>query len=171
MTNVHIQRGATLITALIMLVVLTLLVLSAIGSSTTNLRIAGNSQIQEEVIAAAQQGIEVMMSNDFTGNPAASSVGVDINNDGQNEYTANVSNPTCNGTQTLKANDPIIASIPNCRKGNKFDLNDNSTSDCELQQWDMSSTVSDTRSGANITVHQGIGTLVLVGTGCPATSY
>lgn len=165
------QRGATLITALVMLVVLTMLVLSAINSSTINLRIAGNAQIQEEVVAAAQQGIDVMMSNNFTFNPVASSVSVDINNDGQSEYTAQVGLPVCNGTTVLKANDPIISTIPECRKGNKYDPNDTSTSDCALQQWDLNSTVNDPRTGASVTLHQGVGTLVLLGTNCPAGSY
>ena len=52
------QRGATLLIGMIMLVVLTLLVLFAIRSGNTNLRIAGNMQTQAEVGAAAQQAIE-----------------------------------------------------------------------------------------------------------------
>ena len=57
------QSGATLITALIMLIVLTLLVVSGIRSSNTNLRIAGNVQMQAEASAAAQQAIERVISS------------------------------------------------------------------------------------------------------------
>ena len=63
------QHGATLVTALVMLVVLTLLVLSAIRSSTTNLRIAGNMQMQGEIVEAAQQAAEQIISYNFPANP------------------------------------------------------------------------------------------------------
>jgi len=52
------QKGATLLVGMIMLVVLTLLVVFAIRSGNTNLKIAGNMQAQTEVSAATQQAIE-----------------------------------------------------------------------------------------------------------------
>ena len=65
MSTKNRQRGATLIVGLIMLIALTLLVVSAIRSGTTNLRIAGNTQIQEEAKAAAQQAIEQYISTNL----------------------------------------------------------------------------------------------------------
>ena len=48
---------------MIMLVLLTLFVLSAINSGTINLRISGNTQAQDEARAAAQQAIEQVVSS------------------------------------------------------------------------------------------------------------
>ena len=52
------QTGSTLLVSMVMLVVLTLLVVFAIRSGNTNLRIAGNMQSQAEAAAATQQVIE-----------------------------------------------------------------------------------------------------------------
>jgi len=51
------QQGITLIVSLIMLVVVTLLAVYAIRASNTNLRIAGNSQVQAEAEAATDVAI------------------------------------------------------------------------------------------------------------------
>ncbi len=63
------QRGATLVIGMIMLVLVTLFVLAAINMSTINLLIMGNEQARNESIAAAQQAIEQVVSTDFTTNP------------------------------------------------------------------------------------------------------
>ena len=47
------QKGMTLVVALVMLVVLTLLVVSAIRFGNINLRIAGNAQSEAEATSAA----------------------------------------------------------------------------------------------------------------------
>ena len=52
------QRGMAMVIGMIMLVLLTLLVVSAINSSSVNLRITGNMQAQDEARAMAQQAIE-----------------------------------------------------------------------------------------------------------------
>ncbi|HEY6095964.1 MAG TPA: pilus assembly PilX N-terminal domain-containing protein [Gallionellaceae bacterium] len=161
------QHGATLITALVMLIVLTLLVISAIRSSSTNLRIAGNMQIKEEAIAAAQQATELVISNNFSGNPAAaaSSVGVDINKDGVVDYTANVQTPLCNNSTNLPANQPNLPS--QCYASGKYDPNGMGGSNCAAQQWDVQTTVVDAITGAAATLHQGVAVTVLKDTQCP----
>ena len=57
------QHGMTLVVSLIMLVVITLFVLSAIRLSTANLRTVGNMQARNEAAAASQRAIEDMMSS------------------------------------------------------------------------------------------------------------
>ena len=52
------QSGATLIVALIMLIMMTVLAVSAINLSTINLKIVGNMQSQKAMDAAAQDAIE-----------------------------------------------------------------------------------------------------------------
>ncbi len=156
------QRGATLITALVMLVVLTLLVVSAIRSSSINLRIVGNMQIQQETIHAAQQATDTYISNDFTQNPVASSVPVTING---LAYTGMIQQPVCLGTRTLAVNDPMATDA--CRKGNNYDPNDTRPTDCAAQQWDVATIVTDSVSGAKTTVHQGVSSIVPISTSCP----
>ncbi len=57
------QRGMTLVVSLIMLVVITLFVLSAIRLSTANLRTVGNMQARNEAAAASQRAIEDLLSS------------------------------------------------------------------------------------------------------------
>jgi Tfp pilus assembly protein PilX len=67
------QRGATLVIALIMLVLLTLFAISALNTSTTNLKVVGNMQARTEAFNAAQQAIDNVISRtDFVTNPADS---------------------------------------------------------------------------------------------------
>ena len=54
----RVQAGMTLVVSLIMLIVLTLLVVSAIRFGNINLKITGNAQTQAESAAAAQVAIE-----------------------------------------------------------------------------------------------------------------
>jgi len=57
------QRGATLLVALIMLVMLTLFAVSMIRSGNVGLKVVGNQQTQKLMEAAAQQAIEQVVSN------------------------------------------------------------------------------------------------------------
>lgn len=135
------QRGATLLVSLIMLVVLTLFVISAINLTNVNLRIVGNMQIQKEIQAAAQQGIEKVIS---TSAMSTDDVPVDINHDGTTDYTANVSK-TCIGTNISKDTDPTLLIYDSI--------------------WDVKSAVSDPRTDASTVIHQGVA--VLAGGACP----
>lgn len=167
------QRGATLLVALVMLIVLTLLVVSGIRSSTTNLRIVGNMQMQEEAIAAAQQATEQIISSNFTAAPTATAISVDINQDGTTDYTANVALPSCLGSKPIKNNEADIP--PECissgTAGNTglffaSGVQITGTSWCYAQQWEVVTTVQDTRTGATATLHQGVSMKVPVGTAC-----
>lgn len=174
MKKKHSQHGATLITALVMLVVLTLLVLSAIRSSTINLRIVGNMQFQEEAVAAAQQATEQLISSSyFTVAPAASSVSIDINKDGTTDYTANIAAPVCTGSTPMTNNTPNLPSecISSGQAQNTgiifaSGVPNTGVSWCYAQQWDVQTGVSDSRSGASSTMHQGVSLNVPVGTDC-----
>jgi Tfp pilus assembly protein PilX len=171
------QRGVTLIVALVMLVVLTLLVISGIRSSNTNLRIAGNMQMQGEATAAAQQAIEQILSSNFTASPVASVIQVDINNDGVFDYTAAVSAPSCSGSVALAnanlsmsdPNDvPCFSSSTNSNTGIMFASGTPTTTGqswCFQQQWDVGTTATGA-TGANVETHQGVSLRVPAGTSC-----
>lgn len=170
----HKQRGATLIVALVMLVVLTLLVISAIRSSNTNLRIAGNMQMEGEASSAAQQAIEQVISGNFTTVPASSVVAVSI---GGATYTANVAVPSCTGSVAL-ANASLNMSDPNDIPCFSSSTTSNtgiifasatsaatSQSWCFQQQWDVGSTATGS-TGVNVETHQGVSLRVPAGTTC-----
>ena len=168
------QRGSTLVVALIMLIVLTLLVISAIRSSSTNLRIAGNMQMKEEAVAAAQQTLEQTISYNFTASPAASAVNVDINNDGTADYAVNVAVPTCLGSTALDNTTPNLPAV--ClSSGSATNTGIMSVSGvtittgqswCYAQQWEVSASAVSASTGATATVHQGVSLNVPAGTGC-----
>ena len=90
--------------AMIFLVLLTLVVISAIKATTINTKVVGNIQIQKESEAVAQQAIETVISTDFTKSPMATSVQIDINNSGQtaSTYVVPVPAPTCVSVKPIK---------------------------------------------------------------------
>ncbi len=171
------QRGATLVTGLVMLIVLTLLVVSGIRSSNVNLRIAGNMQAQAEAVAASQQAIEqVISSADFTVNPAATANSMDVTIN-KMLYTVAVALPDCKASRTLR-NENLNTLDPADQKciasgadgAGQFRLDAASAvmvtpgpSWCSAQHWEIRARVPDT----NTTVVQGVFTRVETGTLCP----
>lgn len=184
MMRKHGQRGATLLVALVMLVVLTLLVVSAIRASSANLRIAGNMQMQTEASVAAQQAIESVLSTNFTDAAylaknfpagAASSVAVDINNDGTFDYTAAISQPSCTGSIPVLNSDPVIPAecVSSSTASNTGIMSASGAavataqSWCNAQQWDVGTRATSlSGSGASSNLHQGVYLYVPTGTAC-----
>jgi len=158
--------------SLILLVMLTLFVLTVINTTNVNSRIAGNMQVQTEAKAAAQQGIEQTISTNFTTNPLAAAVAVDVNNDGVTDYTANVAAPQCTAVIPVRS-DELIYTKPSDKdcytgQGNRdFGTYNPAAAPtdtyCSRSFWDISSNVTDAASGANVTVHQGVEVRVAVG--------
>lgn len=66
------ERGFTLLVALIMLVLVTLVVVMSFGISQSNLKVVNNLQRHAEAVGAAQEAVNtVVNSSDFTSNPTA----------------------------------------------------------------------------------------------------
>ena len=82
----HRQQGAALVVALIMLTLTTVMVASAFSISQVNTRSVGNMQLRGEAVAAANRAIEQIIASPFTTAPAAESIDVDLDNDGEPEY-------------------------------------------------------------------------------------
>lgn len=82
-TTMKRQRGATLLVAMIFMIVLMLIVASAVKTTNVNTRVAGNMQTQQEAAAAGQQVIEHVISGDLGTLPATQTISVDINESGQ----------------------------------------------------------------------------------------
>lgn len=150
------QGGAVLVVGLIMLVLITLIVVSAFTMSASNLKSVGNMQIRNEAIAAANQvieaGIEGMLvkvgSNEvFTVNPSVpyTTQTVDINHDGVADFSIR---PVFTCIRALKAANAL---------GSDVELGTSMSSAAEWHtEWDVSATVIDAASGASVEVHQGV---------------
>src|SRR5258706_12639241 len=91
------EGGMTLLVAMIILVMITLLAVSAYRVSNTNLKIVGAMQGRQEGIAAAQAVIEQVLSSlQFTRAPAAVAAahyGIDINGDSTEDFNVVLSPP------------------------------------------------------------------------------
>lgn len=128
------QRGATLVTALIMLVVLTLLVVSGIRSSSSNLRIAGNMQMQAEARAAAQQAIEQIISSRV----------IDTSPQTIGNYTVIIETSSCLSATKIEKSDH---NRPEECKG---------VAGCYWGTWDVVAIATDPNTGASAEIHQGV---------------
>jgi Tfp pilus assembly protein PilX len=172
------QSGMTLVIALIMLVVLTLLVVSAIRFGNINLRIAGNVQSETEAAAAAQVAVEstiatMVASPNISAIPAASP---SVSTGGQT-YTVAVSAPNCVFSKQVNTDtlDPTKPADQVCFEGSDADklVTASGTlsatpSACKDQQWDVTAQVADTnRSEASVTMLQGAAVRVGAQVVCP----
>jgi hypothetical protein len=92
---VRSQRGAALVVGLIMLVLITLMLVTALNLGTTNFRAMTNMQFRSEAIAAANEAIEQVISTPFTAAPAAETIDIDLDNDGDADYTVQIAVPQC----------------------------------------------------------------------------
>lgn len=89
----HRQRGAALVVALILLIVVSVMAISSMNTATLDLMMAGNEQFRSRAFAAAESGIEDAWHNgeydsskDFT--PPEKSVGV-----GADKYIYKITRP------------------------------------------------------------------------------
>ena len=139
------QKGATLVVGLIMLTLITLLVVNAFTLTSSNLKAVGNVQAREESLAAANQAIELVVSSSFTNAPVAQEINVDINKDGNTDYTVAVSTPKC-----IK-----VTEVPNPDKCQE-ELKDLCAASNWYTDWDLEAKVKDAATGANVVVHQGV---------------
>lgn len=162
------EMGSTLIISLIMLIALTVLVVFAIRSGNTNLRIAGNTQSSAEANAAAQdaieQTIEQVIAVDNPSLIAAQNLTVAT---GAKSYAVNVEAMNAcllevaissDQLSPAKPNDvPCFASVDN---GDRAVMADGSLSavpsECKTQQWEIKAHVDDLATGAKVDQIQGI---------------
>ncbi len=147
-----------LIVALMMLLLLTALVASTFTLSSTNLKSVTNTQLRTEAIAAADAAIEQVMSSSFTNSPAPESINIDINNDGETDYTVQIAAPVCISASVISGTALPVSSLNlpasfTSANSNYFDT-----------VWDLDATVTDATSGhpsgASAHVHQGVRVLL-----------
>lgn len=146
------ERGNTLLVGMIMLVLLTLIAVSAIQSSTSSMQVVGNAQFRQEAAAATQQAIENAISTTAFTIVAPAPQLIDINNDGTTDYTVTFSPaPSCSKYSVV--NTATETGLPTDCYGSKGPY-------CYRTTWDVTAGVSDVNTGAKVTLHQGVKILV-----------
>jgi len=139
-----------MVIGMIMLVLLTLLVVSAINSSSVNLRITGNMQAQDEARAMAQQAIERVLGvkANFYPTPtaqAATNYYVDNNSTGNAVYSVSVAAPVCKG-----AAKQFPGRTADCINGARAGLF------CWDTLWEVVATATDSKTGVRQVITQGV---------------
>lgn len=140
------QSGATLVVGLIMLVLLTLVMTSAYMLSSGNLKAVGNMQFRDEAIAATNAAIEQIISSDFTTLPVSSTILVDIDQDGTDDYSVAVQTPVCIQAVPISGG---VANLSGVTSGVPSSTDYNSV-------WDIEARVNSTTTGAAVIIRQGV---------------
>lgn len=152
----HTQRGVTLAVGLIMLVVITVMVVSAFKLSTINLATVGNMQFREQAVAAANLAINNEADAPFHINNPIVLPGnrlVDIDGDGNFDFSVRFNSLTC-----------IRASKEGTTSSSSVTLPVSMTSLGNYNTvWDFDVTVTDATAGTtgtSVQLHQGVGVLL-----------
>jgi Tfp pilus assembly protein PilX len=171
--NQYRQRGATLVVALIMLVLLTMLALTSFSVGNGNLQVVGNMQQRNEALAASQEAIEQVLSNtNFITAPAAvfpnpcngvaNQYCVDKNGDGKAEVVVKLTpNPTCVKARNIKQSELALSSAEDlgCSVGAQqtFGVSgaNNGDSLCAASTWEIHAVATDSATQASVEVTQG----------------
>lgn len=104
MTRRQCQRGSVLIVSLVMLVLMTLIAVSAIQTTGNMIQVVGNAQFREEAVSAGQQAIDQLIGSvtategikTKAAEMNAAIISVDVTGDGTGDYAVTFSPlPTC----------------------------------------------------------------------------
>ena len=170
------QRGATLVVALIFLILMSLFAISAFNTSNVNIRVVGNMQARQEAVGAAQVALErTISSTTFSTSPdavAANPVAVDIDGNGTQDYEVKlIPRPKCFRAKPIRSSelDPTVAADLACMKSGVVTNSGLETpsattagnSLCSNSEWNIRAEVSDARTGAKVAVNQGVSLRVL----------
>ncbi|HUQ29575.1 MAG TPA: pilus assembly PilX N-terminal domain-containing protein [Usitatibacter sp.] len=154
------QGGMTLLIAMIILVMITLLAVSAYRVSNTNLKVVGSMQGRQEGLAASQAVIEQVLSTlQFTRAPgavASAHWGIDINGDGNEDFDVKLSpQPRCIRTAPV-----VIGTNPKPEDypciGSAVLGKAHMSSYCADTIWEITATTTDKLTASNTTVRQGV---------------
>jgi len=154
------ESGMTLLVAMIILVMITLLAVSAYRVSNTNLKVVGSMQGRQEGVSAAQAVIEQVLSSlQFTRAPAAVAAahyGIDINGDSTEDFSV-VLNPAPRCIRTAPV---VIGSTPRPEDypcvGSAVVGKAHLSSYCADTIWEITANTTDKLTAATTTVRQGV---------------
>ena len=146
------QRGAALVVGLIMLVLVTVMLISALVMSTSGFRSVSNMQFREEAIAAANRAIDQVISSPFMLTPTEETISVDIDNDGDEDYSVDIDEPVCiSATKAFGADPSSLQVSPDLTVASTWNT-----------VWDIRATVNadENAGGAAIVVRAGVRALL-----------
>lgn len=172
------QAGVTIVIALLFLLVITLVTIAAFMASTTNSVVTGNMMARQEAMSAAQSAIDqVISSDDFASHPenyAGRDYAIDIDGTPDTtEYTARIAPaPHCYRKRVVNADELDLANpsdaacamtgaVQNPGIDSPVISTPGGGSMCTTTEWDVTSTVTDQRTGAQVVIHQGVGVRTL----------
>lgn len=173
-TAVCRQRGASALIALIFLVIVAFVVLTAYRLSGQQLMLAGNAQSRAQALAATNFALERTISTvDFLRTPAvvaATPVGVDIDGNGADDLDVTVGMPVCYRLRVVpqaelderRAGDvgciggvgPAGSTLVIGASGGASGAT--GESQCADSEWNISATYADAVTGSALTVNQGV---------------
>ena len=160
------QRGSTLLMGLILLVLLTLMGLASINTATSNLKVVGNMQYQQEALGAAQVSLnKVLSKGSFFASPATAPIidTVDMTGDGNIDYTVALTQPCILSVRDITAAEllPTIADDLLCmtsstqkNAGLMGQATGAAKSDCANVTWRITASVNDTSSKSAVSLTQ-----------------
>jgi Tfp pilus assembly protein PilX len=170
------QQGATLVVALVILVLLALMGLGAYQTSLTDQKAAGNMQARNEALNAAQEAVETAISSrQFVEDPANALTTpcgapnrfcTDYDGDGTPEYTTRlVPAPACVTMKVIKVAELNLASSEDlgCAVGQSQQFGVAGAalaagdSLCAATVWQVTAEATAVTGGAKVTVSQGVG--------------
>jgi hypothetical protein len=169
------QRGASALVALVFLVIVAFVVLTAYRLSGQQLMLAGNAQSRAQALAATNFAVERTISTvDFLRTPAvvaATPIGVDIDGNGGDDLNVTLGMPVCYRLRIVpqaelderRAGDVgcIGGSAPAGSvlviNGSGATAGTSGESQCADSEWSLSATYADPVTGSALTVNQGVG--------------
>ena len=184
------EAGVTLVTALIMLVLLTLVALTSFNLGKSNLQIVSNMQQRDEATAAAREVIEETISNTrffvtpdhILANPCggvANQRCVDTNGDGKNDIKVVIApKPKCVKAPVIKNTALKLANTEDaqCSMGSAQNFGVagavDGNSACADSIWEITAVATDVDTEAEVEVTQGVAVRVArddVTNNCPTT--
>lgn len=174
------QRGVVLIVVLIMLGVFSVIVASMLTSSNVNFKIAGNQQYRVEAKLAASNALETYISNPANFSlplpTTNSNIQSDFDGNGVADMVAVVPPPSCLRIAPVLRSELSYPKDKDCiRTAQDIDANifrdeegvaTVTNSGCVKMTWDVQANVTDTVTGTNLEMHQGVYLRAALGTTC-----
>lgn len=147
LVSIQKQRGvATILVSMIMLILITLMVITAFTLSTTNLKAVGNMQMREEATNAAQKFIEQTIDGPFWESTSTISATLPI---GESNYNVDIAAPTC-----------LRAKLANITTTSSVTLPGFSSAAAYNTIWLLDATAISDTMGARVRVRQGVRVLM-----------
>jgi hypothetical protein len=140
------QRGIVLVVGMVILVLITLFVVSAYRMSTSHLTAVGNMQFRAQALAAAESATERVLGLPVLTTTFPAQI-IDLNGDGNPEFSVTVVRSCLKATPILGAS--------GSGTGSSVSLGFGSGAKEYSVLFDYQSLVSDVKTGAAATIHQG----------------